>query len=160
MIIFGGFFQGNKITLNKKAAFNAGLAVPTSEWDQFILYGDYFSQLGDRFKPVGISTLQVGVMFKRDLLVEEDNHTAFTFGVLYRWDDAVIPLVQIEMSKFIIGASYDVNVSKLVAASQYRGGLEVTLSYRDLLSSRNKAQRQTRCPRFGGHLPNVRYYGY
>ena len=151
-----GFFEGNKITLNKKAAFNFGLSAPTSETDQFVLYGDYFKQYGDNFKPVGISTLQVGMMYKHDLEVIGDDYTTFTLGVLYRWDDAIIPVVQMELSKFIIGVSYDVNVSKLVVASQYRGGFELTLSYRDLLNSRKKEQRQIRCPRFGGHIPNIR----
>ena len=155
-----GFFEGEKIILNKKAAFNFGLSAPTSETDQFILYGDYFRQYGEKFKSVGISTLQVGMMFKRDLEVVDDDRTSFTLGVLYRWDDAIIPVVQMELSKFIIGASYDVNVSKLVVASQYRGGFELTLSYRDFLNSRKREQRQIKCPRFGGHVPNVRYKGY
>jgi hypothetical protein len=124
------------------------------------LYGDYFKQYGDKFKSVGISTLQVGMMLKRDLVVVDDDRTSFTIGVLYRWDDAIIPVAQMELSKFIIGVSYDVNVSKLVVASQYRGGFELTLSYRDFLNSRKREQRQTRCPRFGGHYPNVRYKGY
>lgn len=145
-----GFFEGNKISLNKKAAFNAGLTIPSSETDQVIFYGDYFKQFGEGFQPVGISTLQVGLMYRHDLEVIDDNKTSFTLGMLYRWDDAVVPVVQLELSKFIIGVSYDVNVSKLVVASQYRGGLELTLSYRDFLNSRRKEQRQTRCPRFGG----------
>lgn len=155
-----GFFEGNKITLNKKAAFNMGLSVPTSETDQLIVYGDYFQQYGDNFKSVGVSTLQVGMMYKRDLVVIDDNRTAVTMGLLYRWDDAIIPVVQLEVSKLIVGVSYDVNVSKLVVASQYRGGFELTLSYRDFLNSRKKEQRQIRCPRFGGHFPTERYNGY
>ena len=34
-----GFFEGNEITLNKKLTFNFGLSAPTSDADEFILYG-------------------------------------------------------------------------------------------------------------------------
>ncbi len=75
-------------------------------------------------------------------------------------NDAVIPVVQLEVSKLIIGMSYDVNVSQLVVASQYRGGLELTLSYKDFLNSRKKEQRQIRCPRFGRSILNDQFIGY
>ena len=130
-----GFFEGNVITLNRKAAFNFGLVDSTSETDRVIVYGDYFKQYDYKMQPVGLSTLQVGLLFNRDLW--EGDHKAITFGVLYRWNDAVIPVVQLEVSKLMISASYDVNISKLVVASQYRGGLELTLTYKDVLSGRS-----------------------
>jgi type IX secretion system PorP/SprF family membrane protein len=143
-----GFYDGNTITLNRKLTFNAGLSAPTSETDQFILYADYFKQFGDRFTPVGISTLQVGMMYSHDLFVYDDVQKTFTIGALYRWNDAIIPVVRLQLDKFTIGASYDVNVSKLVAASTYRGGFELVLSYRGILNSRNQEARQVLCPRF------------
>ena len=155
-----GFFEGSQIVLNKKLALNAGASIGTSETDEVVLYADYFRQYGDDFRPVGISTLQIGAFFKRDLVVVDDDRTSFSLGMLYRWDDAVIPVVKFELSKFAIGASYDVNVSKLVVASQYRGGFEVTLSYRDFLNIRNKAAGRMKCPRFGGHMPSERFNGY
>jgi len=155
-----GFFQGNEITRNKKLALNFGLTAPTSEEDQLVLYGDYFKQFGQGFSPVGISTVQVGVMYSHDLYVLGDEQQTITFGVLYRWDDAVIPVLQLQLSKFIIGTSYDVNVSKLNVASQYKGGFELTLSYKDFLNSRKKEERQSKCPRFGRHMQTSRYNGY
>jgi type IX secretion system PorP/SprF family membrane protein len=155
-----GFFEGNVITLNRKAAFNFGMISRTSETDQVIVYGDYFKQFNYDFKPVGISILQVGLLFNRDLWGEdEDNRKGITFGVLYRWNDAVIPVVQLEVSKLMISTSYDVNISKLVVASQYRGGLELTLTYKDLLNSRRRGQGAIPCPKFGGHLPNAYFIG-
>ena len=143
------FFDGNQIVLNKKLAFNAGLSVPTSETDQFVLYGDYFTQYGDQFRPVGIRTLQIGMMYRHDLFVLGEEQQTITLGLLYRLDDAVIPVIQLALSKFAIGASYDANISKLAVASHYRGGFELTISYKDFLNYRNQDLRQSKCPRFG-----------
>ncbi len=76
-----GFFENNTIVLNKKLAFNIGLSAPTSETDQLILYGDYFRQYDDHFKPVGINTSQFGVMYSHDLYAVDDDRTSFTFGI-------------------------------------------------------------------------------
>jgi len=156
-----GFFKDNAIILNRKAAFNFGMAARTSETDQFIVYGDYFRQFDYSFRPAGISTLQIGMMFNRDLWGEdEDTPKGVTIGMLYRWNDAVIPVVQLEVSRLMVSASYDVNVSKLVGASHYRGGVEVTVTYKDFLNSRRRAKGPIPCPKFGGHMPNTRFIGY
>lgn len=142
-----GFFQNNMIVLNRKLAFNAGLSAPTSETDRFIFYADYFRQLSENFKPVKISTLQVGLMLSRDLFVGGGEQT-ITGGVLYRMNDAIIPVIQLQQSKFMLGLSYDVNIDKLATAAQHRGGFELVLSYRDFLNSRKSERRQSLCPRF------------
>lgn len=141
-----GFFDGQAISLNKKLALNVGVSGRTSETDLITFYADYFKQFGQGFQPVGISTLQAGILFSRDLFVLGDVQKTITGGLLYRWDDAIIPVVQLQLSKFVIGASYDVNISKLVRASQYRGGFELVLSYRDFLNGLKKELLPGLCP--------------
>jgi type IX secretion system PorP/SprF family membrane protein len=145
-----GFYDGNVITRNRKLSINGGLSAPTSETDRFIVYADYFKPFATGFKPAGKGTLQYGFMFSRDLFVDDDVQKTITFGLLHRLNDAVIPVVKLQLSKFIVGLSYDVNVSKLVTASTYRGGFELTLSYRDILNIHNSDLRQVDCwgPRF------------
>lgn len=156
-----GFFEGNEIILNRKGALNFGLVSQTSETDQVIVYGDYFEQYDASWRPVGTGTLQVGLLFNRDLWQDdEDNRKGITFGMLYRWNDAVIPVVQVEESKLMVSVSYDVNVSKLVVASQYRGGLELTLTYKDVLKSRGNKNGSIPCPKFGRHMPSAGFSGY
>jgi hypothetical protein len=46
------------------------------------------------------------------------------------------------------GATYDINISKLTPASNYRGGIEVTLSYKAFGASKSSAASSVRCPRF------------
>lgn len=147
-----GFFEDHTIMLNKKLTFNLGVSAPVTETDRVILYGDYFRQYDNQFKPAGVSTSQFGVMYSHDLYAVDDDRTSFSLGMLYRVNDAIIPVVQWELSKFVIGASYDVNISQLVTASQYRGGFELTLSYRGLLNNQQSERRQVLCPRFGGML--------
>lgn len=50
-------------------------------------------------------------------------------GAWYRLKDAIIPTLSIDYRKFILGLSYDINISDLSVASNYKGGLEVSLIY-------------------------------
>ena len=56
-------------------------------------------------------------------------------GLWYRLSDAVIPYVGLGYKDFRLGMSYDVNVSSLNAASNGKGGFEVSLIYIGRLSS-------------------------
>jgi type IX secretion system PorP/SprF family membrane protein len=146
------FITGDEVKLDKKYTANFGLSASSSEDDELILYGDYFKQ-------GGVSSFQVGGMYKFDF--SDDEHKAFAFGLLYRLDDAIIPVAQLELSNFIIGTSYDVNISDLAVASQYRGGFELTLSFVGSYKSSDAAAQQRKCPTFGGgHMPKEHYMGY
>lgn len=143
-----GFFENHTITLNRKLAFNAGLSVPTSETDRFVLYADYFRQFDTSFASAGVNTMQVGVMLSRDIFVVGDVAQTITGGILYRMNDAIIPVVQFRLNKLMIGMSYDINIDKLAAAAQNRGGFELTISYRDFLNRSQDGRRQAMCPQF------------
>lgn len=55
------------------------------------------------------------------------------FGALYRYNDAIIIMSKLLLQgAYSIGVSYDINVSPLVAATRYRGGFEISLSYSGL----------------------------
>ena len=58
---------------------------------------------------------------------QSDNPSNVYGGLWYRFNDAIIPYVGIEFSGLRIGATYDVNVSSLIAGSQSRGGMEISL---------------------------------
>jgi type IX secretion system PorP/SprF family membrane protein len=134
------FARSNDIRLNKKYVLNAGLSVATSETDRLILYADYFEQGGN-------SQMQGGALFKHDWYQEdEDQSLGFSVGAFYRWNDAVIPVIKLDYYKLAIGLTYDVNISKLRTASQFRGGFELTLSYKSFLNIRNSSAEKVRCP--------------
>jgi len=134
------FDQSKDVILNKKIIINAGLSAATSDNDQLILYGDYFEQGGN-------SQFQGGFMFKHDLIQENEDETiSLSAGTFLRWNDAVIPVLKLDYYKFGVGVTYDVNISKLSAASKARGGFEITMSYRNFLNIRNSSLTKTRCP--------------
>lgn len=70
---------------------------------------------------------------------------AISFGVFYRFGDAVIPCVSYEFDgKYFIEVSYDTNVSKLTSVSHARGGFEISLKY----ISHRKNKRDLAKPKF------------
>jgi type IX secretion system PorP/SprF family membrane protein len=61
--------------------------------------------------------------------------SAILFGCLYRWNDAVIPAMQLDYHRFLsIGFSYDVNISRLRDRTNFQGGMEVALVYHGAFS--------------------------
>lgn len=50
-------------------------------------------------------------------------------GAYTRLGDAVIPTIQLEYDKFLLGLSYDLNTSSLKQASSLRGGFEISLRF-------------------------------
>ena len=134
------FNKQNDIVLNRKYVVNVGFSAPTSDYDKFIFYADYFLQSGN-------NQAQGGFIYKRDLIQGvEDESVSLSVGSLIRWNDAIIPLVKVDLYKFAFGLSYDVNISKLKTASQMRGGFELTLSFRNFLNIRSSSENKTRCP--------------
>lgn len=54
---------------------------------------------------------------------------ALDFGAMYRYADALIPYMGVQFKGIVLGASYDVNLSSFNAATNYRGGFELSLRY-------------------------------
>ncbi len=71
-----------------------------------------------------------------------------TGGLFYRYQDAIIPVVKLKYKNTSIGASYDVNISKLKQASKLRGGYEITLSISGDWSNKSGVLKKTVCPKF------------
>jgi type IX secretion system PorP/SprF family membrane protein len=78
--------------------------------------------------------VNVGSMF-RYILKEGTIYTglkegkAISFGVFYRHKDAFVLSTLYEYQRTAFGLSYDINISKLVVATQARGGFEFTIRY-------------------------------
>ncbi len=136
------FQAQNDISLNPKYVVNAGLTTATSDQNRLVLYGDFFKQ-------GGTSQAQGGAMFLHDLVQrDDDKKISIAAGMFYRLNDALIPVIRLDHYQMSIGATYDINISKLTQASLYRGGLEITLSYKAFTNKQNSAARMVRCPRF------------
>lgn len=134
--------------LRSKYVFNAGLSTPVNERDQIIAYIDYYKQGGNSQVFGGFLYESTLVNYIND---NDDQNDALKIsgGVFYRWNDALIPSVKLQLHKLMVGISYDVNVSQLRTASQYRGGFEFTLSFQGFLNQRNSTRERMLCPGFG-----------
>ncbi len=134
------FMSDNDIRLNKKWVFNTGLSTYTNTFDRIVVYADYFIQGGNRMA-------QGGFLYSHNFDPDgDDSRLSLSGGAVYRWKDAIIPVVKINTNKLGIGLSYDVNISKLKPASAYRGGFELTLSYMGLWNAENAAAEKVHCP--------------
>ena len=129
------------VVLNRKWIINAGFSAAMSETDKLTMYGDYFVQGGSRLG-------QGGVIYSHDLAESENEKISISGGLLYRWNDAMVPLIKLDYDKLGIGITYDVNTSKLKSASQYRGGFELTLSYKAYRNTDNSTANKVKCPLF------------
>ena len=135
------FYTNNTTTtLQNKYVINAGVNHATSEINRFIMFGDLFIQGGHR-------QLLAGVLYQTELQRNYDEEKALNFalGAFYRWNDAFIPVVKMDIYSVSLGLSYDVNVSKLKTASSWRGGFELTASYVAPFRGRSLEADKVRC---------------
>ncbi len=78
--------------------------------------------------------INAGLMFKRiykstSFYTNRSKSYAFAIGAFYRLNDAIIPSVLIELDKYALSFSYDINVSSLKTASKFKGGMELGLRF-------------------------------
>lgn len=92
------------------------------------------------------SEFTFGAAYGFNLSSVPDENTVFYLGSWYRVKDAINPYIGLEFKGFQVGLSYDVNVSTLKPASNYRGGLEISLIY---IHRRNDNDKyRPLCPKF------------
>ncbi len=75
------------------------------------------------------SETTLGAALSATLNTDENKPTSVYVGSWMRFNDALIPYVGLEFNSLRIGASYDVNISSLKAATLSRGGMELSLIY-------------------------------
>ena len=136
-----GFYTNDTSTnLSQRLTFNGGLTLPLSEFDKLIFYGDYLRQGGNR-------QFLGGVLYGRDLFHDFSPANDDLFkdisiyaGALYRWSDALVPTINMDLYDFSAGISYDITLNQLATASQLKGGFEFNISYKTRLNNRRLGQ--------------------
>lgn len=129
----------SEVRMNRRFVFNGGISFSTGDNDDIYLFGDYISQTGSK---QGL----VGMMYNHRFGESEEDAPGIGFGGFYRWSDAFIPVMKLQVGKIGFGFSYDVNVSSLKTVSESRGGFEVTASYKTYLNIRNSSADKVKCP--------------
>ena len=123
--------------------FNVGINGKINDRDYITAFADYISQNGNK-QIIG------GVLygFSTTANYNEDEPNIFYIGSFLRWGDALIPVIKLSFNHLKIGISYDVNVSSLKTSSNWRGGLEISMSYTNFLKIRSSSLDKVRCIRF------------
>jgi type IX secretion system PorP/SprF family membrane protein len=115
-------------------------------YSRIVLYGDlHFAQLYSkvsfipRFSAIfqgPAREINIGVM-GRYLVKDGSKYTgnlkglAISVGGYYRIMDAFSPSIEIEIAGFTVGYSYDLNLSQLRTASQFKGGSEIYIRFQN-----------------------------
>ncbi|MDB5249967.1 MAG: hypothetical protein JWQ40_4361 [Segetibacter sp.] len=129
-------FTGTFFLLNPRTTVHGGGYFPVSDNGTVHLSALYSTQASASETVFG-GAVQLAV-------TEGESPTSVYFGSWMRINDAIIPYLGLEFSDFRLGATYDVNISSLKAASQSRGGIEISLIY----TRRPPGSRGLPCPKF------------
>lgn len=129
-------FTGTFFLLNPRTTVHGGGYFPVSDNGTVHVSALYSTQASASETVFG-GALELAV-------TEGDKPTSVYFGSWMRINDAVIPYLGLGFSDFRLGATYDVNISSLKAASQSRGGIEISLIY----IRKPPGSRGLPCPKF------------
>ncbi|HWK05539.1 MAG TPA: PorP/SprF family type IX secretion system membrane protein [Puia sp.] len=135
------FYQDAK-ELSLKYVFSAGIKFDMDDYSYFTLQADHTLQ-GRFQETVG------GCLFSYKL-GDDPDAPPYTvhLGSFLRWQDALIPIVKLDMNGLSVALSYDVNISTLKTASQGRGGVELSVAYIGFADRHNSVRDKVLCPRF------------
>ena len=131
-------FNEGDFKLGRRLTIQAGGSVPYGE--------DAIHFSANHSRQAGATNTLIGGAYGKLMNPEQPIPTILYLGSWYRLGDAVIPYVGLEFGEFHIGATYDVNVSKLKPASNMRGGMEISLIY--IKQPRDPNARKLNCPKF------------
>lgn len=136
------FYQNTGITVKPKWVASAGVKFATNDLSYVTLQADYSMQ-GNSKETIG------GLMYSYKMGADADRPDyVLHVGGFMRVKDAFIPVVKLDYRPFSIAFSYDVNTSKLSAASKARGGGEISITYAGFLDRNNSTKNSVLCPRF------------
>jgi len=128
--------------LSPRITFNAGINAPSGDRGHIMAFTDFLMQNQNR-------QILSGVMYGINIIEYDSGDPDILYiGSFMRWGDALIPVVKMGFNHFSVGVSYDINISQLKVVSNWRGGLELSLVYRDFLKIRNSTLDKLRCTRF------------
>jgi type IX secretion system PorP/SprF family membrane protein len=136
------FFNDNNIVVSPKWVYSADVKLAVNEQSFVTIHNDHVRQ-GTYTETISgmLYGLKIGGY-------SDEPDYILQAGAFLRWDDAVIPTVQLDYHPFSVALSYDVNISRLAQTTKGRGGYELSLKYVGFLDRGNSSSNAVRCPRF------------
>jgi type IX secretion system PorP/SprF family membrane protein len=132
-------FQGGNFVLSARTTLQAGAKIPMGTYNYLHIAANHSMQ-------AKAQNTMLGAAYSLNVNNDEENPTNVYLGTWYRFKDALIPYVGLEFGEWHLGASYDVNTSSLKAASNSRGGVEISLIYIKKYTDPN--MKKLNCPKF------------
>ncbi len=132
-------FQGGQFYLAARTTIQAGGKIPIGQYNYFHFSANHSMQ-------ANAHNTMIGGAYSLNLNNDRDNPSNLYLGSWFRFGDAVIPYIGLEFGEFQIGATYDVNISKLKPASNLRGGAEISLIY--IKKPADPNVKNLNCPKF------------
>lgn len=137
------FFNNELIRLQMRWNVNAGVTYRIDETWGFMLQGNYSTQ--GKYQELIAGGL---INWKRPTERRSEPIFVFYMGAFYRLNDALIPVVKLDYMRYSFAFSYDLNTSGLRAATNMRGGYELSVVKTGLFSDPKWEQSRTLCPHF------------
>ena len=136
------YFRQSNASINLRVNINAGVAIKINE-DSKIQFHTNYAQQGK------FNEIMAGFLYTWNPVNRIDNvDFALSLGAIYRYNDAIAPVIKYKYHKAAISASYDINISSFQPATNLKGGLELSLSLIGEYNQRKQNGRTTICPRF------------
>lgn len=132
-------FTGTNFVLNPRVTIQAGGKIPVGTYNSLNIAANHSLQ-------AKAHNTMLGAAFALNVNNDEEDPTNVYLGTWYRFKDAVIPYVGLEFGEWHLGVSYDVNTSSLKAASNSRGGVELSLIY--IKKPVDPNAKKLNCPKF------------
>lgn len=115
-------FKDKNWFLSGRITVHAGGSFPVS--DVITIHSSVIHQIQNK-----ASETTIGAAIAANLNQDQEKPTSVYLGSWVRFNDAVVPYIGLEFGGLRIGASYDMNISSLKAATNTRGGSEISLIY-------------------------------
>ena len=136
------FYRNPDVELKAKYVFSTGIKLKMDDLSYFVIQGDH-SQQGS------FSETIAGALYSHILGNDPDNPSYTVHaGAFWRWKDALIPVIKMDMQALSVAISYDINISPLKTASLGRGGFELSLAYIGFIDRYNSSKFKMLCPKF------------
>ena len=115
-------FKDKNWFLSGRITVHGGGSFPVS--DVITIHSSVIHQIQNK-----ASETTIGAAIAANLNQDQEKPTSVYLGSWVRFNDAVVPYIGLEFGGLRIGASYDMNISSLKAATNTRGGSEISLIY-------------------------------
>ena len=115
-------FKDKNWFLSGRITVHGGGSFPVS--DVITIHSSVIHQIQNK-----ASETTIGAAIAANLNQDQEKPTSVYLGSWVRFNDAVVPYIGLEFGGLRIGASYDMNISSLKAATNSRGGSEISLIY-------------------------------